>query len=164
MALVTPPAYEGRLAEAADSKGPDFGDAGIVAVDVHNPKPMMDSRFSDQQVWDRGAVPHSVVMSEVALEHERPLQQVMWSGHDLETGVQLVLQLVVMARRAGGVELLELTHKADEQLSGQLGELGADAGIGATSRSTLVQDPACYRHISSEASTSMSTCRASRLR
>ena len=124
----------------------------------------MDSRFSDQQVWGRGPVPHSVVMSAVALEHERPLQQVVWSRHDVETGVQLVLQLLVMARRAGGVELLEFTHKADEQLSGQLGKLGVDDGIGATSSGTLVEDPACYRQISSEASTSTSTCRASRLR
>lgn len=54
---------------------------------------------------------------------------------------------------------LELTHKADEQLSGQLGELSADHGIGATSSGTLVKDPAGYRHISSEVSTSTSTCR-----
>jgi hypothetical protein len=48
-----------------------------------------------------------------------------------------------MARRAGGVELLELTHQADEQLSGQLGELGADDAIGTASRCTFVEDPAC---------------------
>jgi hypothetical protein len=50
----------------------------------------MDRRFGDQQIRDRGAVTHSMVMSEVALEHERPLEQVGWRRHDVEAGVQLV--------------------------------------------------------------------------
>ena len=86
---------------------------------MHNPKPMTDRRFSDQQVRDRGAMPHTVMMSKVTLEPERSLKQVMRRRRDLK------------------------------------------AGIGAPSRSALVENPACYRHISSEASTSTSTCRGS---
>ena len=61
-------------------------------------------------------MPHPVVMSEVALEHQRSFQDVRRSRDDIEAGVQLGLQLVVVARRAGGVELLELTYGQTKSL------------------------------------------------
>jgi hypothetical protein len=109
------------LTEAASGEGSNLGDALIVPVDVHDPQLVMKSYFSDQQIGDRCAVPHPMVMCEVALESERPFQQIGRSCDDRETGVQLRLQLVVVARGAGRVELLELTHRANKELSGELG-------------------------------------------
>jgi hypothetical protein len=91
---------------------------------------MMGSGFCDQQVGNRCPVPHSVVDSEVALEHKSSLQQVRRRGDDIKAGVQL----------------------------------GADGRIGAARRCALVEEPACYRHICSEAIRSTSTYCESRFR
>lgn len=152
------------LAEAAGSERSYLGDASIVAVDVHHAETMMNGRFGDQQIGNRCAVPHSVMMSQITLQHKRPFQQGWRSRDGRKASAQLGLQLIVVSCRAGGVELFQLANRADKELAGEFSELGADDGIGAAGGGALVEDPACYRHIASDASTSTSTCEARRSR
>ena len=64
---------------------------------------------------------------------------------------------VVLARRSRGEELFQLTDRADPQAAGEIVELRPDAGLSEPSGRALVENPAGYRHISSERSTSRST-------
>jgi hypothetical protein len=134
--------------EAADGDLADFGDAVEVPVDVNDAELVVDCGLGDEKVGDGGAVPHAVVVDEVALELQGAVQDVRRGGDCLEGGVELRLKLVVMPCRPGGVQLFEFAERADVQLARQLSELRADPLVAGTGRGALVQYPAGYRHIS----------------
>jgi hypothetical protein len=50
---------------------------------VHDAKVMLERGLGDQEIRDRDAVSHSVVMSEVALEPQPALEEVRRCGNGL---------------------------------------------------------------------------------
>lgn len=52
----------GTSAEAAHNQRPHLGDALEIAVDVDDAEPVVERRAGDEQIRDRRAVPHPVVM------------------------------------------------------------------------------------------------------
>ncbi len=71
----TQPAYQQRT---------DLRNAVKVAVNVHYPHPVVEGCFGDEQVGNRGSVPHSMMMGEVVLKPERPVEKVSRRRNDLE--------------------------------------------------------------------------------
>ena len=63
-----------KLHQPAYDEGADFGDPFEVAVDVNDPKPVVQGRASDEEIGDRRSVPHPMVMGQVPLEFERALE------------------------------------------------------------------------------------------
>lgn len=149
------------LCNAADDERADLGDAFEVTVDVNDPETVVQGGAGDEEVWDGRSVPHTMMVSKVPLEVERSLEQVLRRGDDLECLTQICLDRVIVLCGTCRVELLELAYRTEEQRSSQLGKLRTDSRLGAACNRALVEQPAPYRHISSDASTATSTRRLS---
>ncbi len=87
---------------------------------MHDTELVVYRGLGDEQGGDQGAVPHAMVVHEVTLQLQRTVEDVGRCGENLETGVQLGLQLLVMAGRSGRVELVEFADGAHEQRPGKL--------------------------------------------
>lgn len=64
----------------------DLGDPREVAVDVHHAEVVEERRFGDQEIWDRRAVPHPVVVRQGLLQAQRPVEQVGRGGDGPDAG------------------------------------------------------------------------------
>src|SRR5262245_9222359 len=115
---------------------------------------VVERRLGDEEVGDRHAMPHAVMMGEVALQPQRPFEDVRRRGNNLEAGMESIALRVVVSRRLGRVESFELPDRTDIQRCGKFGQLTTHDRIVLSHRSALVDDPASYRHISSDANTS----------
>src|SRR5215467_10438250 len=93
--------------ESPNDEGTYLRDSLVIPVDVDDPQAMVDSGHSDQEVGDRGAVPHAVVMGQVLLQAKGPVEKVRRRGDDPEVLVQVRLEIVVVTGRASRVQLLE---------------------------------------------------------
>src|SRR5438132_1113409 len=71
-------------AEATHGERADFGDAVEVAVDVDDAEAVVEGGLGDEQVGDGGAMPHAVMVGEVALQGQGPVEDVGGGGHDVE--------------------------------------------------------------------------------
>ena len=105
---------------------------------MHDTELVVHRGLGDEQVGDRGAVPHAMVVREVVLQLQRTIEDVGWCGDNLETGMQVGLQLLVVAGRSSRVELFELADGAHEQRPGKLGELSSDSRFTGASGRALV--------------------------
>ncbi len=73
---------------------------------MNDTESMVQRRLSDDQNRDGSSVPHPVVVREVALERECAVQNVGRRSNDLKVGMELRLQLVIVSRRTGRIQLL----------------------------------------------------------
>jgi len=105
------------MSQPTDGERAYLGDAVKVPVEVYDAKAVVQGGFRDQQVRYRRAVPHPVMMGKILLQPQGPIEQVRRCLDGLETGVQASLEPIVVGRRAGGVELLQLSDGADEQIT-----------------------------------------------
>ncbi|HEX5950915.1 MAG TPA: hypothetical protein VFZ96_07925, partial [Actinomycetota bacterium] len=121
-------------------------------------EPMMQRGLGDQEVGDRYSMPHAVVMREVVLQAKRPYEDIRRRIDRLEADVKQIAPRVVVSGGSRREELLELSDRTDMQPAAELSQLRADAEIPGPRRCALVDNPAAYRHISSDASTSRSRC------
>jgi hypothetical protein len=48
--------------ESTNNEGTYFGDSLVVPIDVNDAQAMVEGGLSDQEVGDRGAVPHAMMM------------------------------------------------------------------------------------------------------
>jgi hypothetical protein len=145
------------LTETAHDKRTHLGDAIEVGVDVHHAQAVMKRCCRDQQVGDGRAMPHAMVMCEIALQAEPEIEHVGGRVHDPKACAELGVELVVMARGSRRIELLELCDGAEVKQARKLLELRRDRFIGGARCGALVEDPTRYRHMSPDASTRMST-------
>jgi hypothetical protein len=74
-------------------------------------------------------MPHPVVVSKILLQNEDTIEKVRRAVNHLEALAKLCLELVVVLGRSGRVELLELTHAANAEASGQLLELPGNVRV-----------------------------------
>jgi hypothetical protein len=88
----------GFLTKPAHDEGTDLGDPFEVAVDVDDAEVMVERRLGDEQIGDRDAVPHPMVMREVTLQPQRSFENVRWGGSDPEVAVKLTAPCVVVSR------------------------------------------------------------------
>jgi hypothetical protein len=100
--------------QPADYEWPYLGDSLEIPIDVDHPQAVLQGDLGDQEVGDWRAVPHAVVMGKVSLEAQRPVEKVRRRSNYHEIRVQVGLQVVVVPSGSGGVQLLELSHLADE--------------------------------------------------
>src|SRR5215207_6350257 len=124
---------------------------------MHDAELVIQRGLGNEQVGDGRPMPHAVMVGEVALQPQCAFEDVRRGVNGREAVVKLLLERVVVARRAGGIELLELADRADVEISGQFGQLRAHNSITAPHRRALVEQPPPYRHMPSDASTSRST-------
>jgi hypothetical protein len=62
------------LLQTTHCKRPNFRDPLEIAIDMNHAQIVVESRLGDEEVGDRGPMPHSVVMREVVLKAKRPVQ------------------------------------------------------------------------------------------
>jgi len=103
-------------------------------------------------------------MSEVSLERQGLLQEIPGRRDDLEVEVKVDLEIVIVTGGASRVELLELTDRANEEVTGEIVELLADSRLTGAGGRTLVEQPTTYGHISSDPRTLRSVRSVNRLR
>lgn len=135
-------AREAWSVQPAAGQRPNLGDPVEVTVHMDHPELVVHRGLGDEQVWDGRAVPHAVVMREIPLQDQSTVEEVGRRRDDLETSVQLGLQLVVVPSGPGRVQLFEFTHRADEQRPSKVGELSSDSGLVYAGSSAFVQEPA----------------------
>lgn len=82
--------------QAASDKRPYLGNSSVVPIDVDDAKPVEQRSLRYQQIWNRCAVPHSMVMGQILLEAKRAVKNVRRGGNDLEAGVQQRLAGIVV--------------------------------------------------------------------
>ena len=72
------PRFDDRSVDAktADDQRANLGDPLEVAVDVHDPEPVVERGLRDQEIRDRRAMPHAVVVSEVPLQQQCALEEI----------------------------------------------------------------------------------------
>jgi hypothetical protein len=128
-----------RSAEPAAGERSHLGDPVEIAVDMHDTELVVHCGLGDEQVGDWGAVSHVMVVREVALQPQRTVKDVGRCGDNLEAGMQLDLQLLVMAGRSSRVELFKLADGAHEQRPGKLCELPPDSWFTNSSGCALVE-------------------------
>ena len=63
---------------------------------MNHTETVMQGSFSDEQVGDRGAMPHAVVVSKVSLQPKGPIEQVRGSGDDIEVRPKVGLESVIV--------------------------------------------------------------------
>lgn len=117
-------------AQSSHNELTHFRDPFVVPVDVDDAESMVQRRLGDQQIGNRCAMPHAVVMREILLKTQRTLEDVGWSGDNLEAGVKLLAEHVVSRCGARRVQLFQLADRTEEKLAGELIELPSDDGIG----------------------------------
>ena len=96
------------------------------------------------------------MVGEILLELKRAVEQVRRRTRNPKVPMEVFLELVIIASRARGVKLFQFPDRADEKRTSQLVELGTDGWMIGAGGGALVEYPAGYRHISSEASTDTS--------
>ena len=84
----------------ADNQRSNLGDSFEVAIHVNDPQPMVEGGLCDEEVRDGDPVPHAMTMGKVALEPQRPVENVGGTGNHLEAGVERVPEKVIVASRA----------------------------------------------------------------
>ena len=104
---------------------------------------MVQRGLGDEQIGDGGAMPHAVVVREICLEPQRPVQDVRRSDDGAERRAETGLQRIVIVGRARGIQLLQLTDGADEEPTGEVGQLGRDARMQRMDGGALIEHPAC---------------------
>lgn len=57
---------------------------------MYNSKPMEEGGFRDQQVWDRGAVPHPVVVGQILLESQGFVEEIWRRSHYFKALVEFL--------------------------------------------------------------------------
>ncbi len=62
------------LLQTTDGKRPNFRDPVESAIDVNHAQTVVESGLGDEEVGDRGPMPHAVVMREVVLKAKRSVQ------------------------------------------------------------------------------------------
>jgi hypothetical protein len=62
------------LLQTPDGKRPNFRDTIEVAIDMNHAKTVVQGGLRDEQVGDRGPMPHALVMREVVLKAKRSVQ------------------------------------------------------------------------------------------
>ena len=85
-----------------------FRDALVITIDMNDTKSMMQRRARDQQIGNGSAMPHSVMVRQVALQFSGAIENIRWRRNDLETLVQFHLQSVVIACGTRRIQLFEL--------------------------------------------------------
>jgi len=143
-------ALGGAVRQSANREGTYLGDPLEVRVDMNDTKAVMQGSLSDEQVGDWRAMPHPMMVRKVSLQPKRPLQNVGRSGDDIEVRTKVGLQSVIVLGRASGIELFKLAHRTHKQRTGQLLQLESKSRTVCAGCGALVEDPARYRHISSE--------------
>jgi hypothetical protein len=73
--------------QAANDQGTNFRNAIEVTVDVDHAHAMVERGLGDEEIGDRRPVPHAVVVREVLLEPQCPIENVVRWGHDLKVRV-----------------------------------------------------------------------------
>jgi len=61
------------LLQTTDGKRPNFRDPVEIPIDMNHAQIVVESGLGDEEVGDRGPMPHSVVMREVVLKAKRPV-------------------------------------------------------------------------------------------
>jgi hypothetical protein len=100
--------------QPADYEWPYLGDSLEIPIDVNHPQAVLQGYLGDQEVGDWRTVPHAVVMGKISLEAQRPVEKIRRRSNDLEIRMQVDLEVVVVPCGSGGIQLLELSHLADE--------------------------------------------------
>jgi len=152
------------MGQSANGEGTNLGNSLEVAVDMNHAKAMMQSSFCDEQIGDRRPVPHAVMARQVSLKPQGAVQHIRWSRDDVEARTKIGLQRVVVLGRSRRIQLFKFAHGTYEQGPCHLLQLGGNVRIVYAGCSAFVEDPAPYRHISSELSTLRSTRFLSRCR
>lgn len=138
---VPPAILTGRWTQSANHERANLRETIKITVDVHHAHAMMERRLGNQEVRDRRAVPHAVVMCEVSLQMECSIEDIHGRRDDLEIPVQIVLEQVIVTRRAGRVQLFELPNRTHEQESCQRREFFPDPWIRRSRCRTFVENP-----------------------
>src|SRR4051812_19143831 len=84
---------------------------------------VVESSLRNEEIKDRYAMPHAVMMGKIALQLQRAFEDVRRSGNDLVALVKILALLIIVSRRFGRVELFEFTNRADEQRHGKFCQL-----------------------------------------
>jgi hypothetical protein len=82
---------------------------------MHDAEVVVQCGLRDEEIRDRRAVPHAVVMGQVALEVQGTIEDVARRCDGFQAGTQIRLQRVVVACGSSRVEPLELADGTDEQ-------------------------------------------------
>jgi hypothetical protein len=125
---------------------------------------MVERGLGNQEIGDRDAVPHPVVVSKVVLEPQLTVEKIRRGISGQKVVAQQASPSDIVACRPDRIEQLELAYRADVEDPGELGQLPPHDGVVSPRLGALVDDPASYRDISSDASTSRSTCSGSDLK
>src|SRR5437879_3138573 len=141
------------LPEPPDRQRSHLSDAVIVAIHVHDAEVVVECGLRDEEIRDRRAVPHAVMMGQVTLEAQGTIEDVARRCDGFQAGTQIPPQRVVVACGSSRVELFELADRTDEQRPGKRLQLTADRGVRCPGRGALVEHPSCYLHMSSDVST-----------
>jgi hypothetical protein len=141
------------MGQSANCEGTNLSDSLEVAIDVNHAKAMMQRSFGDEQVRDRRPMPHAVMVRKVSLKPKGAFQDVSRSSDDVEARTKIDLECVIVLRRSSRIQLFKFAHGTNEQRTGHLLQLGSNLGIVYAGGGAFVEDPARYRHISSELST-----------
>jgi len=62
------------LLQTTDGERPNFRDPVKIAIDMNHAQTVVEGGLGDQEVGDRGPMPHPVVMREVVLKAKRSVQ------------------------------------------------------------------------------------------
>jgi hypothetical protein len=62
------------LLQTTYGKRPHFRDPVEIAIDMNHAQTVVESGLGDEEVSDRGPMPHAMVMREVVLEAKRSVQ------------------------------------------------------------------------------------------
>jgi len=127
-----------------------------MTVGVDDAEPVVQGRFGDQKVRDRRSMPHAVVMRQVALQRQCPLEEIVGGHGTRKHRSEITGHLVVFGGRPRGIAAFELTDGTDEELPGERFELAPATEEVDACRRAPVEDPTAYCHISSERRTSRS--------
>lgn len=98
----------------------DLRDPLVVAIDVDDTEAVVQGGLGDQQVGNRGAMPHAVVVCQVSLQVERTIEDIGWYLSAGKGRTELGGDLVVLGCRSRRIPLLELPDRADVQRPGEL--------------------------------------------
>jgi hypothetical protein len=88
-------------AESRNGEWPNLSDPLKITVDVNDAHLVIKRRFRDQQIRNRCAMPHSVMLCQVALQLERAFENIGRRRDDPEVFVQFRFKLVIVASRTG---------------------------------------------------------------
>ena len=91
-----------------------------------------------------------MMLRKVSLQAKRSVKNVGGSGDHVKVRTKVSLQSVIVLGRSSRIELYKLSYRTHKQRTGEFLQLESKSRTVCAGRRALVEDPASYRHISSE--------------